>query len=227
MKRRDAFAFRDFDRARILQRPYFKSFDFDGTKTDAEILETLKAADSDSVDAMEQKVQELGEIAFQVASYQRHLKRHGERLRKYSQAVANKIAVDDKADISALRTRYKRANDLAMKYCGCASDPNGTTTFYLGGITVDDVGGLIQKIVERYKDLAEKVKSHYQKVFSTRLKQVRKEMNLTQTGLAKRLHISQRAVGNYENATREPSIAMLIRMSKELKRPIDWLVGAI
>ena len=226
MKRQNAFALRNFDGSRILQRVYFKSFHFDSA-TDTEILQSLKAADDDSIDTLEEKVQELGEIAFQVASYQKHLKRHGERLRKYSQAVANKIAVDDKADISALRARHKRASDLSMKYCGCVSDTNGTTTFYLGGITVDNVGGLIQKIVERYKDLAEKVKIHYQKIFATRLKQVRREMSLTQTGLAKRLHISQRAVGNYENATREPSIAMLVRMSKELKRPIDWLVGAI
>ena len=225
-KKKNAYAFRSYDGTRILQRPFFKSLKLPAG-TDAEILSALKAADSDSLDVMEEKVQELGEVAFLVASYQRHLKRHGDRLRKYTQAVANKIAADDDVDMSELRARYKRANELSMRYCGCVSGVNGTTTFYLGGITVDDVGGLIQKIAERYKELAEKVKVQYRKIFATRLKQARKEMKLTQSGLATKLKLSQRAVGSYENAENEPSIAMLIRISKELKRPIDWLVGAI
>lgn len=225
-KKRNAFALKGFDAERILQRPFFKSLKFRAS-TDAEILQTLKADDSDSLEVMEEKVQELGEVAFQVASYQRHLKRHGDRLRKYTQAIANRIAADDEVDITELRARYKRASELSMKYCGCVSDTKGTTTFYLGGITVDDVGGLIQKIVERYKELTEKVKVQYRKIFASRLKQARKEMKLTQSGLATKLKLSQRAVGSYENAENEPSIAMLIRISKELKRPIDWLVGAI
>lgn len=227
MKKLNAFAFRDFDMERILQRPFFKEFHFDADKSDAQILQVLKSADSDSFEMTQHKFDSLDSLLVRVAEYQEHLKRHGERLTKYARRVATKIATDDNADVSVLRARHKRAGELSMKYCGCISDTNGTTTFFLGGIAVDNVGGLIEKIVARYKELDEKVKIHYRKIFATRLKQARKERGLTQEELGKCLNISQRAIGNYENSTREPSIAMLIRMSQKLKRPIDWLVGAI
>ncbi len=53
MKNKNAFAFRDFDSAHILQRSFFKNFYFDSNKSDAEILESLNKATGDSVDSWE------------------------------------------------------------------------------------------------------------------------------------------------------------------------------
>ena len=54
-KTKNAFAFRDFDSARILQRPFFKSFYFDTDKLDTEILQSLSTTE-DSVDSSEKKL---------------------------------------------------------------------------------------------------------------------------------------------------------------------------
>jgi len=40
MKTKNAFAFRDFDSSRILQRPFFKDFYFAPDKSDEELLES-------------------------------------------------------------------------------------------------------------------------------------------------------------------------------------------
>lgn len=57
------------------------------------------------------------------------------------------------------------------------------------------------------------------------LKELRKENNLTQTELAKKINISQRAYSFYENGEREPSIETLINLAEFYKIPIDVLVG--
>lgn len=56
MKTKNAFAFRDFDSSRILQRPFFKDFHFDTDKSDAQILESLNNVTNDSVDAWERNL---------------------------------------------------------------------------------------------------------------------------------------------------------------------------
>ena len=226
-KTKDAFAFRSFDEERILQRRYFKDFHFDEDKTDAEIIAAMSANDFDSFETTQKKIDALDVLLAKAAEYQKHIERHGARLTKYAHAVAHRIATDEQSDISLLRGRHKRAGNLSQKYSGCVSDIDGTTTYFRGGIVVDDVGRLCQKIAKSYKVLDEKIKLHYRKIFASRLKQARKEFRLTQAGLATKLNLSQRAIGSYENAEREPSIAMLVRISKEVKRPIDWLVGAI
>ena len=58
MKTRNAFWLRDFDAERILQRRYFKDFQF-GEKPDAEILADLLVKDDDDISAMEEKVHAL------------------------------------------------------------------------------------------------------------------------------------------------------------------------
>ena len=53
MKTKNAFAFRDFDSTRILQRPFFKNFYFEPNKSDAEILDSLSESTEDSIDSLE------------------------------------------------------------------------------------------------------------------------------------------------------------------------------
>ena len=56
MKTKNAFAFRDFDSTRILQRPFFRDFNFDTEKSDAQILESLSMIPEDSVDSWERNL---------------------------------------------------------------------------------------------------------------------------------------------------------------------------
>lgn len=88
MKTRNAFAFRDFDATRILQRPYFKNFREEyhiADKTDEEILESLNAADDDSVDDMERKLHAIEIVHEKLIDFNHFIGRHQKRLnqRKY------------------------------------------------------------------------------------------------------------------------------------------------
>lgn len=60
---------------------------------------------------------------------------------------------------------------------------------------------------------------------SKMLKELRKEHKLTQTEIAKKINISQRAYSFYENGEREPSIETLINIAELYQIPIDILVG--
>lgn len=227
-KTRNALALRDFDDERILQRPYFRKFREEyqiGDDADEGILETLGAAEADSFETTQKKFDTLDALLVKTTEYQRHIKRHGERLTAYERKVANRIASDEKADVGELRERFKRANELSMKYCGCVTDASSATTFFLGGIAVDNVGGLIQKMVTRYKELDDKIKTRYRKIFATRLKQAREAAGLTQSELSKRTGLKSRAISNYEQALNEPSLATLVRFSQRLKRPVGYFLG--
>ena len=223
-KTRNAFAFRGFDSERILQRRFFREMKLPET-TDERILEKLSMTDSDSFEGTQAKMATIGNLLSKVAEYQKHIKRHGDRLTRYARAVEHTITTDEKADIAALKLRYSRAGKLSVKYSGSFT-AYGLTSTFLGGIAVDDVGGLCNKLAARYKELDAKIKAHYRKIFATRLKQARKEIGLTQAELGTQLGVSQRGISNFENADREPSIAMLVKISEKLKRPVGWFLGA-
>ena len=56
------------------------------------------------------------------------------------------------------------------------------------------------------------------------LKIIRKKKNLNQQKVAIDLNISREALSHYENGKREPSINMLIQMSKYFNVSIDYLI---
>ncbi len=61
--------------------------------------------------------------------------------------------------------------------------------------------------------------------YSKRLKELRKEMGLTQTQLAKNLGATQRQISFWENGQIEPSIFWLIKLADFFDVTIDYLVG--
>ena len=58
------------------------------------------------------------------------------------------------------------------------------------------------------------------------LKMIRKERNLNQLKVALDLNISREALSHYENGKREPSLAMLNKMSEYFNVSIDYLINA-
>ena len=56
------------------------------------------------------------------------------------------------------------------------------------------------------------------------LKEIRKLKNLNQQKVALDLHISREALSHYENEKREPSLELLILMSKYFNVSIDYLI---
>lgn len=57
-----------------------------------------------------------------------------------------------------------------------------------------------------------------------RIIMLRKRMGISQTQLAKKLHISASAEGNYEQGRRLPSVDMLLMMSEIFDVSLDYLV---
>ena len=57
------------------------------------------------------------------------------------------------------------------------------------------------------------------------IRNLREDNDLTQTDVAKILHISQRAYSHYETGSREIPIPFLIELSKYYNVSIDYLLG--
>ena len=58
-----------------------------------------------------------------------------------------------------------------------------------------------------------------------RLKEIRKERNLTQKEFAEKLNISQQAISQYENGDREPKLETWQKLADFLDVPVDYLLG--
>ena len=61
--------------------------------------------------------------------------------------------------------------------------------------------------------------------FKERLKELRKENNITQLSLAKKLNVSKMAVSHWESGHSEPSIEQLIVLSDVFSVSVDYLIG--
>lgn len=85
MKTKNAFAFRDFDSARILQRPFFKNFYFEADKSDEEILQSFNNVTDDSVDSWEKNLYAIKAIHDRLGEFRQLINRHNEeRLDRYN-----------------------------------------------------------------------------------------------------------------------------------------------
>lgn len=62
-------------------------------------------------------------------------------------------------------------------------------------------------------------------MFSERLKQLRKENNLSQDKIAELLNVSRQSYGRYEAGISEPGIDTLIRISDIFDVSLDFLLG--
>ena len=90
MKTKNAFAFRDFDSSRILQRPFFKDFHFDANKSDAQILKSLSIVTEDSVDSWERNLYVIKATYERLFRFRHLINRHNEnRLDKYNKKNPN------------------------------------------------------------------------------------------------------------------------------------------
>lgn len=61
--------------------------------------------------------------------------------------------------------------------------------------------------------------------FAERLKELRKQANLTQVELAKRLGIGQSSYADWERSKKKPTQENLVKISQVLGVSIDYLVG--
>lgn len=212
MKKQNAFAFRNFDEKRILQRRFFKDFKFDTNKTDEEILSGLSHDVSTlSQQDLEKNFDILVSLIFRTADYLKLIKRHIERLERYRRAVADKIVEDKTADVEILREKYDIEQKLAK--------------YYQLGIYLDVDNLLRERLAQAFRAVDDELKFSYRKIFADRLKLARQEKGMNQKDFGASVGLTQRAISNYEVGIREPSLATLARFSKKLQRPIGWFLG--
>ncbi|MBQ8427326.1 MAG: helix-turn-helix transcriptional regulator [Clostridia bacterium] len=63
------------------------------------------------------------------------------------------------------------------------------------------------------------------KKFAQRLRELRKEKNLSMKALAKQIGTSDVAINNWENEINEPKATYLYRLAKFFNVSIDYLIG--
>lgn len=202
-KTKDAFAFRDFDHNKFLQRPLFKFVEVDGEyflknnlRGDGEIFESLSP--TDDVNKNENHLKKLQVIYDSLVYYQVKLidDIHLSRLIRFKRATKN------------LELK-KRAGELQEKYDEYAN-----------------IIAMIQDTVRKKISTLEKtIEQQTRKIFASRLKQARTAAGLTQKALANAVNMSQNGFQQYEGARREPSLTTLTRLSKVLGQSADWLLG--
>lgn len=197
-KTKDAFALRDFDEKRILQRPYFRKLNLP-VSTDENILRTFNVLTAATADAMEQKFEDLRKLNLAVQNYRRLIIKHRKRLRKFFNYY------DEKGN----REKSERAAGLLLKY-NWFEEASELFNLKFGSLFIN---GEKEIDTQRRRD------------FSDRLRQARKESGMTQMQLAAKIGMTQGGYTQYENAGREPSLSTLAKLSRILKRPTDWLLG--
>lgn len=58
-----------------------------------------------------------------------------------------------------------------------------------------------------------------------RITQLRKQQNLSQDELAKKIEVSRTIIGNYERNANTPSIEVLLKMAKVFNVSVDYIIG--
>ena len=200
-KTKNAFAFRDFDSARILQRPFFKSFYFETDKSDTEILQSLSTTE-DSVDSSEKKLYMIQEILEHLGAFRHLINRHNEtRLNKYNKKKSESKGVP----ISELQR------------------PAPVMEYFNASLSVLELTNKFEKL---YYDIEKKIQSRYRTEFANRLKGIRKTLGLTQKQLGALIRVSPEVFSLYERGERRDiPIHMIIRLAKALDMSSDQLLG--
>ena len=197
-KTKNAFAFRDFDSARILQRPFFKNFYFEPNKLDVEILESLSESTEDSVDSLERKLYIIKAVHDCLEEFRHLIDKHNKtRLSKYNK----KKSKSKKGKIQRFipSTEYSNASNNVLE--------------------------LMNKFKKLYCNIEKKLQAHYRKNFANRLKQARQALGLTQKQLGALIQVSPQAFYLYENGKRDVSVPMIIRLAKALNMDGNQILG--
>ncbi|MBR0287746.1 MAG: helix-turn-helix transcriptional regulator [Selenomonadaceae bacterium] len=201
MKTKNAFAFRNFDSSRILQRPFFKNFYFEPDKSDTEILQSLSSTE-DSVDSSEKKLYTIQAILERLGTFRHLIDRHNEnRLNKYNKKKSESKGITI--------TELQR--------------PAPVMEYFSASLSVLELTNKFEKL---YYDIEKKLQSRYRTEFANRLKGIRKNIGLTQKQLGALIRVSPEVYSVYERGERRDlPIHMIIRLAKALNMSSDQILG--
>ena len=200
-KTKNAFAFRDFDAERILQRPFFKNFYFDSDKSDDEILQSLNNVTDESVDSSEKNLYAIKAILDRLAEFRHLINRHNEnRLDKYNKKKS--------------KSERTRITELQR--------PAPVMEYFSASLSVLE---LMNKFKMLYRNIEKKIQVHYRKEFASRLKRRRQDLGLSQRQLGDLINVSSQGISYYELGKRDASIPTIIRLAKALNMNGNQILG--
>ena len=201
MKTKNAFAFRDFNSTRILQRPFFKDFYFNSNKSDAEILESLNNVTDDSVDSWEKNLYAIKAILDRLAEFRHLINRHNEkRLDKYNK----KKSKSENIKITELKR------------------PAPVMEYFSASLSVLE---LMNKFKNLYREIEKRIQVRYRKDFASRLKRIRKDLNLTQKQFGDLIRVSPQVFSFYERGEHDIPVHTIIRLAKALNMSGNQILG--
>lgn len=201
MKTKNAFAFRNFDSIRILQRPFFKNFYFDSNKSDTEILQSLSESTEDSVDSLEKSLYAIKAILDCLVKFRHLINRHNDkRLDKYNKNKSK----SEKVKITELQR------------------PAPIMEYFSASLSVLE---LINKFKNLYRETEKKIQLHYRKNFANRLKKIRQDLGLSQRQLGDIIGISPQGFYFYEHGKRDVPVHTIIRLAKALNMNGNQILG--
>ena len=226
-KTKDAFALRDFDETRILQRLWFKDFNLPiGSDEDVLLsflnvfekpvagitpsgyLKVITPNQEGYLAGAIENLETISRIGDRAVFYEALLERHMIRLNAIQKSLVEKFMATEER---MYKEKFIRATDLLKLYRA----------------VLNSTMALRQKItfkVQMLKELFEK--DFRQRFFGTRLRQARKAAGLTQAELAGRVGFKTfNAIAQYERGIRDPSLPTLFRLAKELNCSADWLLN--
>lgn len=201
MKTKNAFAFRNFDSTRILQRPFFRDFYFEPNKSDEEILQSLSETIEDSVDSWENNLYKIKAIHDRLEKFRQLINRHNEkRLDKYNK----KKSISERIKITELQS------------------PAPVMEYFSASLSVLE---LMNKFKKLYREIDKKLQVRYRKNFAIRLKQIRQDLGLTQKQFGDLIQTSSQVFSLYERGAHDIPVHAIIRLAKALNMSSDQLLG--
>ena len=213
-KKIDAFAFRDFDKDRILARKYFDVLvDKNGSRltskefTDDEIgkkIAQIFVMDLPNIDVNTKELSAVKQIADRLMSFYDLIERHIQRL----SALCVKICeVNEKRDNKKLLKLERRIRILmSVDY------PDFQ----------EEVLFKQSQFVKTAMDMETELNRFF---FGQRLKETRIKMNLSQREFAEKSGFNQTDIALYERGKKFPSVNNLIRLARFTSKTTDYLVG--
>lgn len=208
-KTRNAFALKNFDAERILQRNFFLNrLGSVHDDTDANILGLYDARNVAHLGSAEmvERLSYLQKLKAAVATYTKLLELNTNRLEVLSTSYAKKFA---ETAAQVWQDKYRVANNCLQEY------RNNIVSLCN-----------LQKKIEELERVGEKaIDDQRRKEFSIRLKRARQKAKLKQSDVALKLKVTPATIASYEQAISAPQIPMLIRIAQALNASTDELLG--
>lgn len=202
MKTKNAFALRNFDATKILQRRYFRKLKMP-LGTDEEILHALSVTDvtDETVDIMEKNLSTLRGIKNSLIAYSKLIDKHLLRYEK----IGRYILIKNNVDVNI--------NSLSLpKYFDYSEFQRSVTK-------------LLNRTLILFNENEFNIRRYYQKNFLSRLKQYRQAAGLNQKQLAALINVTPMTMSRYERGERDVSTYTLIKLAKNLGVSVDELLG--